>query len=126
MIHNNRFYVKVTNMAVREMLAELCKTTALKTDKSSLDPHRLNRDYFVTDDDEGRGAGFAMHNCDGKLVTLEKMVEMLEKQQPNRLKLNEDYEAIVEDGEVKVGCQTFSADKVLELAEMVKNLLKKA
>ena len=36
------------------------------------------------------------------------------------VKLNENYTAVLDDGVVKVGCQTFEESKILELADIIK------
>lgn len=58
-----------------------------------------------------------------KTVTFERFLKLMVQTKVAQMQLTDNYEAKIITGEnvVKVGCQTFSFDKVRELATLVKN-----
>ena len=50
---------------------------------------------------------------------------VLEKANDIKIQLNSDYEAIVTEKEVIVGCQKFTHDKILEVASAIKEIKRK-
>lgn len=124
-------YYPITSPAVAEMLTELCKKTKQKVDKSAKTMRSSLYKYFVTDDNAGLGCGFsssAFENYGSERISLEDLVEWLKGKpfKPVSVVLNSEYSAnILEDGSVKVGCQTFSAETILDLAGKVKKVLEK-
>lgn len=61
---------------------------------------------------------FNVDKC--KEISLVEFLQM-KKQRIVKLKLNNDYEAVITQDGIKVGCQTFSFNKFDELVEAVKS-----
>jgi hypothetical protein len=123
-------FIRTKNAAVREVLAALALKTQKKVDSYSL--RNVNNDnypYFVTDDNFGKGCGFSrndFYECDSQEVSLEEMINWLAGKffGPVTIKLNDECSAVIQgNGEVQVGCQTFSADTIIYLANEVKKVL---
>ena len=54
-----------------------------------------------------------------EVITLEEMIDMIEKGMPCEVKLNEEYTAVVMEDHVQVGCQRIEFDSVRKLYEAI-------
>lgn len=117
MKYENQYYCKVTSKTLRKFLSKLAKEKGFKEAHYNSAINDSSKEAFLLNDNSNFGFGFTtMKNCEPwqKLVTFEEMVEIIEtyKEKPV-FTLNNDYKAEKQpNGDIKVGCQTFSANVI--------------
>lgn len=123
------YYTKVTHPELRKMLAKLALESDLKRDIPNLTNvvDHPTYQYFVTNDAEGLGCGFATTSCHGQEISLDEMVSKLAPIfTPVKVVLNREYTAeIQQDGTVKVGCQIFTHEAIRNLLIQMNNVIDK-
>jgi len=119
------------NPELDKFLQELCfkhgvvwNDDSAKFNNSGWDCYGNNYYLLLYDNNRLMYDGGHKHYANVTQVSTLEFIEAVKKKREVSVKLNSEYSAIVTKENVKVGCQTFTHEVILEVAEAIKKLTK--
>jgi hypothetical protein len=113
------YSVRVKNEKLIDLLFAIAKQKGIDV----CDNYRREKsdawEHFQYNDNHNEIVGSG--NDEGKVVSIEEMIDLLENPMKSRFVLNREYTAIIDRGTKKVivGCQEFDFKVIKELAEFI-------
>lgn len=121
--NKNLFYISFKSTKQTEALIKMLEPLGW-TPYSGATKNYLQIGLYKNSNDELRNKKIGGDNTSREQKSLADFFAFIAGNEEVTLKLNNEHSALITKDTVKVGCQEFTADKVLELAEEIKKLRK--